>query len=64
MSALYVRDSNGNLIPIPSIKGDPYVLTEADKAAIVEAVIAALNTEEWTFTLESGSTVKKNVVVK
>lgn len=47
---LSIRDNDGNIIPIPAIKGDPYVLTEADKAkiaAIVEddmaEVLASLN---------------------
>ena len=33
-----VRDKDGNIIPIPAIKGDPYVLTEADKADIASIV--------------------------
>ena len=36
-----VRDKDGNIIPIPAIKGDkgdPYVLTEADKEEIVSEI--------------------------
>ena len=48
MSVLYVRDENGKLVPIYTIKGDkgekgdPYILTEADKTEIVNSVIEAL----------------------
>ena len=43
-------------------KGTDY-WTSADKAEIVNDVIAALNTEDWTFTLEDGSTTTKAVYV-
>ena len=41
-----------------------YTLTEEDKAEIVEKVKEAIPSEEWTFTLEDGSTVTKVVCVK
>lgn len=44
------------------IKGVDYY-TEADKAEMVSAVLDALYVEQWTFTLEDGSTVTKKVVV-
>lgn len=40
-----------------------YTLTEQDKAEIAEKVAEALPKEEWTFTLEDGSAVKKVVYV-
>lgn len=40
-----------------------YTLTEADKDAIAECVKNSLNKENWTFTLEDGSTVTKAVIV-
>lgn len=42
-SILRVRDKNGNIIDIPFVKGDKgdtYVLTEADKQEIADAVLA------------------------
>lgn len=36
MAILKVKDQNGNIIDIPAIKGDDYILTEADKAEIAE----------------------------
>lgn len=44
--------------------GDDYVLTSADKTEIKNAVLASLTTEQWVFTLKSGSTVTKEVVLK
>lgn len=50
---LKLRDKDGNEIAIPAIRGlqgDSYVLTEEDKAGIVEDVLAALpNAEEAEF---------------
>ena len=40
-----------------------YTLTEAEKDAIAEKVKNSLNKENWTFTLEDGSTVTKAVIV-
>lgn len=40
-----------------------YTLTEKDKDAIAEKVKNSLNKENWTFTLEGGSTVTKAVVL-
>lgn len=34
MSVMYIRDKNGKLVPVQTIKGKDYVLTEADKAEI------------------------------
>jgi hypothetical protein len=61
---LSVYDDEGNRIPIPAIKGDSYVLTDDDKQEIADIVTGKLTTENWTFTLESGSTVTKTVVLK
>ena len=41
---LRVRDENGNFIPISAIKGDSYVLTDADKREIADIVLANLST--------------------
>ena len=41
-SVLSIFDSNGNKIGVPAIKSDDYVLTEDDKAAIVDDVLAAI----------------------
>ena len=35
-------ETSGKYIPIPAIQGPPYTLTEADKAEIVELVLAAI----------------------
>ena len=40
---LRIRDSDGNIHEILAIKGDSYVLTEADKQEIAETVIELLN---------------------
>ena len=61
---LTVKDADGNIIEIPAIKGDSYVLTAADKQEIANNVHAKLSAETWTFTLENGSTVTKTVVLK
>lgn len=44
--------------------GTDYVLTEADKQEIATMVVGMLSTEDWTFTLDNGSTVTKTVVQK
>lgn len=44
-------------------KGDPYTLNDTDKNTIVSTVKASLAKENWTFTLEDGSTVTKAVYV-
>ena len=36
MSLLYLRDANGNFVPVPALKGNAYVLTDADKQEIAE----------------------------
>lgn len=41
-----------------------YVLTEEDKLQIAEKVAEVLPTEKWTFTLEDGTEVTKEVIVK
>jgi hypothetical protein len=63
-SLLSVYDENGNKTSIPALKGDDYVLTEADRQEIATMVVGKLSTEAWTFTLENGSTVTKTVVLK
>jgi hypothetical protein len=45
------------------LKGDSYVLTDADKENIAAQAKASLTKENWTFTLEDGSTVTKAVYV-
>lgn len=45
MSVMYIRDKDGNLVQVQTIKGEPgkdYVLTEADKAEIAAMVIESL----------------------
>lgn len=47
MSVMYIRDKNGNFVPVPAIKGYTPVkgvdyYTEADKVEIVQRVIEAL----------------------
>lgn len=44
-------------------QGPAYTLNDTDKNAIAAAVKASLTTENWTFTLEDGSTVTKAVYV-
>ena len=41
-----------------------YNLTEQDKTDIAEIVAELLESEEWEFTLEDGSTVTKEVCLK
>jgi hypothetical protein len=70
---LKIRDANGNVQEIVTIRGEDgknYVLTDADKqeiasmvATLMSAQTAALTTEDWVFTLEDGSTVTKAVHV-
>ncbi len=43
--------------------GPAYTLTSTDKTSIAAAVKASLTTENWTFTLSSGSTVTKAVYI-
>ncbi len=61
---LKIRDANGNVQEVLVIKGSDYVLTDADKQEIAEAVANAIGTETWTFTLTDGSKVTKTVVLK
>ena len=69
---LTVYDENGNPLPIVAIKGGTGrtpvkgtdYFTEADKAEMVAAVLAALPVKQWTFTIEDGSEVTKAVCVK
>ena len=44
-------------------QGPAYTLTDTDKNSIAAAVKASLTKENWTFTLEDGSTVTKAVYV-
>lgn len=44
------------------VKGTDY-WTAADKAEIVDEVLASLGTENWVFTLEDGSTITKAMVI-
>lgn len=69
MAVLKIRDAEGNVQEILAIKGEDgkdgsdYVLTDADKQEIATKVIEKQSTENWTFTLEDGSTVNKTVVL-
>ena len=64
MAILKIRDAEGNVREILAIKGEDYVLTEADKIEIATKAVEKLSTETWTFTLEDGSTVNKTVVLE
>lgn len=44
------------------VKGVDYY-TEAEKAELVQETVSSLQSEEWTFELEDGSTVTKTVVI-
>lgn len=41
-----------------------YVLTEEDKNEIAQKVVESQKSEVWTFTLEDGTEVTKEVVLK
>lgn len=43
MAILKIRDAEGNVQEIPVIKGDDYVLTDADKQEIAEIVLAQIS---------------------
>lgn len=38
MSVLKIRDENGNIIEIPALKGDDYILTDKNKVEIANIV--------------------------
>lgn len=38
MSVLKIRDENGNIIEVPVLKGDDYILTDEDKVEIANIV--------------------------
>lgn len=38
MAILKIRDENGNIIEIPALKGDDYILTDEDKVEIANIV--------------------------
>ena len=40
MSILKIRDENGIVTEIPAIKGENYVLTDADKTEIADIVLS------------------------
>ncbi|MBR4856963.1 MAG: hypothetical protein IKU94_10115 [Bacteroidaceae bacterium] len=72
MSTLYIRDTEGGWHPITSLQGEAGrtpergvdYFTEADKEEFLTRAMASLPSELWTFTLEDGSTVEKQVIVK
>lgn len=64
MAILKIRDADGNVHEILAIKGNDYVLTDADKQEIATKANENLSSEDWTFTLEDGATVTKTVVLK
>lgn len=47
-SILRVKDQNGKIVDIPAIKGDSYILTEADKLEIKDAVLQEVPTIDET----------------
>lgn len=53
---------NGNT-GSPGAKGDPYTLTNTDKASIAASVKNSFTTETWTFTLSDGSVITKQIVL-
>jgi hypothetical protein len=59
-------DNNGLLIANPVDGGEPayYKLSDEDKAAIANDVIAKLPSDEWVLTFEDGTIVTKQVVIK
>ena len=48
---------------IQGVPGAGYTLTDTDIANVAAEAKASLTTENWTFTLEDGSTVTKAVYV-
>ena len=59
-----VTFSDGTILHVKNgAKGSSYTLTDDDKNTIAAAVKASLTSENWTFTLEDGSTVTKKVYV-
>ena len=55
MAVLRVKDENGNVIDIPAIKGDDYILTEEDKKEIADMISPdTTKTYEAVLTAESG----------
>lgn len=40
MSVLKIKDENGNVIEIPALKGEDYILTNEDKQEIAEIVLS------------------------
>lgn len=55
MAVLRVKDENGNVIDIPAIKGDDYILTEEDKKEIADMISPdTTKTYETVLTAESG----------
>lgn len=59
-----VTFSDGTILHVKNgAKGSSYTLTDADKDTIAAAVKDSLASENWTFTLEDGSTVTKKVYV-
>ena len=48
----------------PGPKGDSYVLTEADRTAVADAIRASLKVDVWTFILEDGTIIMKEVPIK
>lgn len=46
MAILKIRDADGNVQEIPVIKGDAYVLTEADKQEIASMIAAAIGVSD------------------
>lgn len=64
---LRVRDKNGKIIDIPAITGRTPIKgadywTPEDKSEIIQELATTI-TEEWTFTLNDGSVVKKKVAI-
>lgn len=69
MSVLYIKDEQGKWQAVPAIQGRTPVLgvdyfTEADKQEIQDSVVDSLMAETWVFTLEDGTVIEKQVLVR
>ena len=63
MSILKIRDANGNVQEILAIKGNDYVLTEADKQEIAELVYDMVRTNAASLINEDGGEDKEAVII-
>ena len=61
-STIVTDDNNGNVV-LESVTGIAY-MEESLKQELVEAVLASLTTETMTFTMDDGTIITKEVVIK